>query len=147
MDVTTIIDEVEEALRAQLALVAGDEAIAAAGDAIIAALAPALERATYHLAEQAAGEVDAQLPGRSVSVRLVEGSPTLVVEEDDDPVTVDTETLEARLTLRLSDQLKAVLEEVASESGDSVNTYVVKTLASKTRHRSTGRRFSGTIET
>lgn len=147
MDVTTIIDEVEEALRAQLALVAGDEAIATAGDVIIAALQPALERAAYHLAEQAAEEVDAQLPGRSVSVRLQEGSPTLTVEEDEDPITIDTDALEARLTLRLSDKLKAVLEEVASESGDSVNTYVVKTLASKTRHRSTGRRFTGTIET
>ena len=147
MDVTTIIDEVEEALRAQLALVAGDEAIATAGDAIIAALQPALERAAYHLAEQAAEEVDAQLPGRSVSVRLQEGSPILAVQEDDEPATIDTDSLEARLTLRLSDKLKAVLEEVANESGDSVNSYVVKTLASKTRHRSTGRRFSGTIET
>lgn len=147
MDVTTIIDEVEEALRTQLSLVAGDEAIATAGDAIIAALGPALERAAYHLAEQAAEEVDAQLPGRSVSVRLQEGSPILSVEDDSDPITVDTDTLEARLTLRLSDKLKSVLEEVASESGDSVNTYVVKTLASKTRERSTGRRFSGTIET
>jgi Arc/MetJ family transcription regulator len=147
VDVTTIIDEVDEALRAQLTLVAGDEAIATAGEAIIAALQPALERAAYHLAEQAAEEVDAQLPGRSVSVRLQEGSPTLTVEEDDEPATIDTDSLEARLTLRLSDKLKAVLEEVANESGDSVNTYVVKTLASKTRHRSTGRRFSGTIET
>jgi hypothetical protein len=40
-----------------------------------------------------------------------------------------------------------MLEEVATESGDSVNTYVVKTLSSKTRDRSAGRRFSGTIET
>lgn len=147
MDVTTIIDEVEEALRTQIGLVADNEAVAAAGDAIIAALQPALERAAYHLAEQAAEEVDAQLPGRSVSVRLQEGSPILTVEEDDDPITVDTDSLEARLTLRLSDKLKAVIEEVASESGDSVNSYVVKTLTSKTRHRGTGRRFSGTIET
>lgn len=147
MDVTTIIDEVEDALRTQIGLVADNEAVAAAGDAIIAALQPALERAAYHLAEQAAEEVDAQLPGRSVSVRLQEGSPILSVDESDDPITVDTDALEARLTLRLSDKLKGVIEEVASESGDSVNSYVVKTLASKTRHRGTGRRFSGTIET
>jgi ubiquinone biosynthesis protein UbiJ len=147
VDVATIIDEVEEALRTQLALVTGDEAAARAGDAIVAALQPALERAAYHLAEQAAEEVDAQLPGRTVSVRLQEGTPILTVEDDEEPITIDTNELEARLTLRLSDKLKAVLEEVATESGDSVNSYVVKTLASKTRHRSTGRRFIGTIET
>ena len=71
----------------------------------------------------------------------------LIVHDDAEPVTVDTEDLEARITLRLSETLKAVLEDAAGEAGDSVNTYVVKTLTSKARERGTGRRFSGTIET
>ena len=147
MDITTIVDEVEEALRGQLGLAGDDPAVVRAGDVVIGALQPALERAALHLAEQAAEEVDAQLPGKTVSVRLQEGTPILSVDDNDDPIRIDTDELEARITLRLSDKLKGLLEEVADESGDSVNSYVVKTLTSKTRDRSTGRRFKGTIET
>lgn len=147
MDITTIVDEVEEALRGQLGLAGDDPAVVRAGDIVIGALQPALERAALHLAEQAAEEVDAQLPGKTVSVRLQEGTPILSVDDNDDPIRIDTDELEARITLRLSDKLKGILEDVADESGDSVNSYVVKTLTSKTRDRSTGRRFKGTIET
>ena len=147
MDVTAIVAEVEEALIGQLRLAGDDEAMVRAGEVMIGALQPALERAALRLAEQAAEEVDAQLPRKSVSVRLQEGTPILSVDDNDDPITIDTDQLEARSTLRLSDNLKGILEEVANESGDSVNTYVVKTLTSKTHDHSTGRRFSGTIET
>lgn len=147
MDISSITDEVEAALRRQLGLAQDDEAVVRAGDMIVAALVPALERAALHLAEQAAEEVDAQLPGKTVSVRLQEGTPILTVEDSGDAIRIDTDELEARITLRLSDKLKGILEEVAGESGDSVNSYVIKTLTSKTRDRSSGRRFSGTIET
>ena len=147
MDVTAIVAEVEEALSAQLRLAGDDEAMVRAGEVMIGALQPALERAALRLAEQAADEVDAQLPRKGVSVRLQEGTPVLTVEDNDDPITVDTDELEARITLRLSDKLKGILEEVANESGDSVNSFVVKTLTSRTHHHSSGRRFSGTIET
>jgi hypothetical protein len=147
MDVSGIVEEVETALNGQLGLAGDDPAVVRAGETIIGALQPAIERAALRLAEQAAEEVDAQLPGKSVSVRLQEGTPILTVEDSGDPITVDSDELAARITVRLPDKLKAVLEEVASESGDSVNTYVVKTLSSKTRDRSAGKRFSGTIET
>lgn len=147
MDVTAIIGEVEEALSGQLRLAGDDEAAVRAGEVMIGALQPALERAALRLAEQAAEEVDAQLPGKSVSVRLQEGTPILSVESSEEPITISTDELEARITLRLSDKLKGVLEEVANASGDSVNSYVVKALTSKTHDHTTGRRFSGTIET
>ncbi|GMQ86760.1 MAG: hypothetical protein BMS9Abin07_2355 [Acidimicrobiia bacterium] len=147
MDISAIVVEVEEVLAAQVRLVGDDPAVARAGEAMIEALQPAIERAALRLAEQAAEEVDAQLPGKAVTVSLQEGAPILSVVDGGEPITVDTDELEARITLRLSDKLKGVLEEVAGESGDSVNSYVVKTLTSKTRDRATGRRFSGTIET
>lgn len=147
MDVSEIVENVETALRGQLDLAGDDPAVARAGGMIVAALQPAIERAALQLAEQAAEEVDAQLPGRTVSVRLQEGTPVLTVEDSGEAISIDTDELEARITLRLSDKLKSVLEEVAGESGDSVNSYVVKTLTTKTRDRSSGRRFSGTIET
>lgn len=147
MDISAIVVEVEEALAGQLRLVGDDPAVVRAGEAMIVALQPAIERAALRLAEEAAEEVDAQLPGKAVTVRLQEGTPILSVEDSDAPITIDTDELEARITLRLSDKLKSVLAQVAGESGDSVNTFVVKTLTSKTRDRATGRRFSGTIET
>jgi hypothetical protein len=134
-------------LSGQLDLAGDDPAVVRAGETMIRALRPAMERAALQLAEQAAEEVDAQLPGKSVSVRIQEGTPILTVEDSGEPITIDTDSLEARITVRLPDRLKAMLEEVATESGDSVNTYVVKMLSSKTRDRSAGRRFSGTIET
>jgi hypothetical protein len=147
MDISAFVEEIESALSGQLGLTGDDPAVVRAGEAMIVALQPAIERAALRLAEQAAEELDAQLPGKSVGVRLQEGTPILTVEDSGDPITIDTDSVEARITVRLPDRLKEILEEVASESGDSVNTYVVKTLSSKTRDRSAGRRFTGTIET
>lgn len=147
MDISAVVVEVEDALTGQLQLVGDDPAVVRAGEVMIGALQPAIERAALRLAEQAAEEVDAQLPDKAVTVRLQEGTPILTVEDSGTPITIGTDELEARITLRLSDKLKGVLEEMAGESGDSVNSYVLKTLTSKTRDRTTGRRFSGTIET
>lgn len=147
MDISAVVVEVEDALTGQLELVGDDPAVVRAGEVMIGALQPAIERAALRLAEQAAEEVDAQLPDKAVTVRLQEGTPILTVEDSGTPITIGTDELEARITLRLSDKLKSVLEEMAGESGDSVNSYVLKTLTSKTRDRTTGRRFSGTIET
>lgn len=147
MDATVLIAEIEDSLRAQLSLSGDDPAVAGAAEALLASIGPAAERAVMRLAEETAEEVAAQLPNRTVAVELREGAPMLIVHDDVEPVTVDTDDLEARITLRLSETLKTVLEDAAGEAGDSVNTYLVKTLTTKARERSTGRRFSGTIET
>lgn len=147
MDASVVVTEIEDSLSAQLRLAGDDPQVAEAGDAILAGLEPAIDRAVMHLAEQAAGEVDAQLPGQRVGVELREGAPVLVVHQHEDPVTIATDDLEARITLRLSEQLKGVLEDAAGETGESVNTFVVKTLASKAKERGKGRRYTGTIET
>jgi hypothetical protein len=99
------------------------------------------------LAEQAAAEAEAQLPGRSVGVELREGVPVLAVRSAETSVVIDTDDLEARITLRLSEKLKGVLEDAADESGDSMNAFVVKTLTTKARERGKGRRYTGRIET
>ena len=147
MDATVVMTEIEESLAAQLRLAGEDQHVVEAGEAIMAGLEPAIDRAVMHLAEQAASEVDAQLAGQRVGVELREGAPVLIVRGNDETVRVDTDDLEARITLRLSEKLKGVLEDAASESGESVNTFVVKTLTGKARERGTGRRYSGTIET
>ena len=147
MDARVVVAEIEESLNNQLRLTGEDPQIVEAGDAIMAGLEPAIDRAVMHLAEQAAAEVDAQLAGQRVGVELREGAPVLVVHRSDDDVRIDTDDLEARITLRLSEQLKGVLEDAAGEAGESVNTFVVKTLTGKAKERGSGRRYSGTIET
>lgn len=147
MDARIAITEIEESLNTQLRLAGDDPHVLEAGEAIMAGLEPAIDRAVMHLAEQAASEVDAQLTGQRVGVELREGVPVLIVYGDDDGVRIDTDDLEARITLRLSETLKGVLEDAAGEAGESVNTFVVKTLTGKARERGSGRRYSGTIET
>jgi len=139
--------EIERALNAQLRLTGEDSAVADAAEAILIGLEPAIERAVMRLAEQAAAETEAQLPGREVGVELREGVPVLSIRDSETSVVIDTDDLEARITLRLSEKLKGVLEEAADESGDSMNAFVVKTLAGKAKERGKGRRYSGRIET
>lgn len=148
MDAEGLLRELEAAIETQLRIAAGDEAVMAAADSLLAALAPAVREAVRSLAEQAAAEVGAQLPDQTVDVVIADGEPTLVVRTVREPVTVSTEDLEARLTVRLPNELKQHLEVAAGEMGDSINTYVVKTLTERTK-RSTRRqgRFSGTINT
>ena len=147
MDANIVMTEIERALNAQLRIAGEDSAVADAAEAIMVGLEPAIERAVMRLAEQAADEVEAQLPGRTVGVELREGAPVLAVRDPETSLTIDTDDLEARITLRLSEKLKGVLEDAADESGDSMNAFVVKTLSSKARERSSGRRYTGTIET
>ncbi len=147
MDANIVTTEIERALDAQLRLAGEESVVADAAAAILIALEPAVERAVMRLAEQAAGEAEAQLPGRTVGVELREGVPVLVIREVESSAGIDTNDLEARITLRLSEKLKGALEDAAGESGDSMNAFVVKTLTSKARERGRGRRYTGTIET
>jgi len=147
VDASIVMTEIERALGAQLRLSGEDPAVAEAAEAMMVALEPAVDRAVARLAEEAAEEVEAQLPGRRVGIELRGGVPVLVVGAAEEPAPIDTDDLEARITLRLSDHLKGIIEEAAGETGESMNTFVVKTLANKAQERSTGRRYTGTIET
>ena len=81
------------------------------------------------LARQAADEVGAQLPDHEVEVVLDGDDPSLRVTRTETPAEeVDPSDLDARITLRLPTNLKQTIEEAADLGGDSVNTYVVKTL-------------------
>lgn len=149
MDIEGFVDEVSAAIQAQLALGADDPMVTAAGEAVMAALGPALRQAGSALAEQAAAEVDAQLRDHTVDVVLVSGQPSLVVRPTTPPESVATDRLDARLTVRLPEELKGDLEEAAAALGDSMNTFVVKALSGQTKvtRRMSRSTFEGTIET
>ena len=133
----------------QLALASDDPVVDAAGESMLAALGPALKQMGSALAEQAAIEVAAQLADHSIEVVLRDGEPYLVVRTNEESLTISHDDLGARITVRLPEDLKGDLENAASDTGDSVNTFVVKAIAGKTKARSrrSAMAFEGTIET
>ncbi len=149
MDVESVVQQFRHTVEGQLAIAGDDPALAAAAEAVLIALEPALRQAASALAEQAAAEVAAQLPDNTVDVVVSDGEPTLVVRRTGDSVTINTEDLDARMTVRLPENLKDDLESAASELGDSVNMFVVKALAGSAEalKRSSRSTFEGTIET
>lgn len=135
MDTTTAITKLEAAVEQQLLLAGGDDAVSMAGEVILGALAPALRELALDLCQQAAAEVSGQLPDRDVEIVLRDGHPTLVVRDATGRAEPTLEDLEARLTLRLPENLKKLVEEEASAAGDSINSWVVRTLSSRARTR------------
>lgn len=149
MDTTTIIHELRTAIGEQLALAGEGSEIAAAGDAILAVLAPSFERSLLKLAEQAVTEVQAQLPDHDVTLAMHEGQPEIRIREQAATTTTapTMEDLQARLTLRLPEMLKAELESAAGSAGDSVNSYIIKALSGRKRGRTGPRQVRETFET
>ncbi|MFB3050819.1 MAG: hypothetical protein ACE1Z0_02390 [Acidimicrobiia bacterium] len=100
----------------------------------------------------AATEVSSQLATQRVDIRLVDGDPELTVVDDgagvlSSPPPPDGDFDEARITIRLPGYLKDLVADAASTSGDSVNTFVIDTLKSKTRTTKSGAtRHRATIE-
>lgn len=129
MDVDAAVVSIEAALSNQLTLAGNDPEVVAVSEALIAALGPALRQAAMDLGQQAAIEVGSQLPNHEVSVVIYDGDPTLSVSSPEQE-TFSATDYEARLTLRLPEALKKIIETNAADSGDSVNTWVVKNLSS-----------------
>jgi hypothetical protein len=134
MHLTPVFTTFEAAISTQLAVAGADPTMEAAASQLLAALEPALRQVGMELAQQAAEEVSAQLGDRTVEVVLADGEPQLRVSQAS---VADSSTLEeefdARITLRLPPSLKGLVETAADETGDSVNSWVVKTLTSGAR--------------
>ena len=150
MDTTMAVTRLEGAIQQQVIVAGGDPEVESAARAIIAALGPAVRQLAFELAEQAAAEVAAQLPGQQIDVVLTAGEPTLRVRSESGAAATSTgESLDARITLRLPPTLKELIEAAAEAKGESVNTWLVKTVSSNAsegrQHRS--RRVTGTMET
>ena len=147
MHVQTAVSRVESALQTQLQLGGADPAVENAAQLLQAVLEPAIRQAAMELAQQAAEEVAAQLPDRRVDLVVVDGDPTLLVSADvGGQVSATDDEYEARITLRLPQSLKSLVEQAADTSDESINSWVVKALASRARARSGGQHFTGVIE-
>ncbi len=120
---------------------------------LLGVLSPAIRQTMIELAEAAAAEISPQLAGQEVEVRLVDGDPELVVTQLSSPPppppppdapSVDYD--EARITLRIPGYLKEVIADAASGSGDSVNSWIVDALRSRTTTTKVGDSVHRTIE-
>ena len=138
-----------EALQRDLEAVAGmgDDAVAQAARRLVAALEPSLRLRLMDVLGEAALELTNQLPDGHVEVRLAGGDPELVyVEERGGPVPTADDSLSARVTLRLPETLKAVIDAAAQEAGVSANTWLLQQIsrsANPKRRAPGGRRMSG----
>ena len=141
-----------EALQQDLANVAGigDEAIAEAARRISAALESSLRLRLTDALGEAAAELANQLPDGHVEVRVTGGEPELVYVPDPGapPTPTSLEDLSARITLRLPETLKAIVDAAAQEAGVSANTWLLQQIhrsADPTKRRSHpgGRRMTG----
>ena len=147
MNTEAIAAKLEDYLIAQGRLAGDDQMVDQIVEVLVGSLAPALKQAVLDLAEQAAIEIGAQLSTGRVDVVLSEGEPTLIVRSDAAATSFNAEELEARMTVRLPSNLKAALEEAADDAGDSVNSYVIKTLATGATRGRKGSRIRETLET
>jgi hypothetical protein len=134
MHVQPIVNAVQAALASQGSLAGGDVAVEEAIDHLVSALAPAIRQAAMDLAEQAACEVRAQLPDRTVDLVLADGDPSLRIAEA--AVSAESsaaEELDARITLRVPPSLKSLIEDAAETAGASVNSWVLDALSRRAR--------------
>lgn len=135
MHVQPVINAVRAALVNNSAVSSSDPTIEAAVNQLIESLGPALRVAAFDLAEQAAGEVRAQLPDHTVDIVLAEGDPALRISEGKTATTSRPadEDFDARITLRLPPSLKDLIEDAAGMTGESVNQWVVEALGKRAR--------------
>jgi uncharacterized protein (DUF1778 family) len=140
--------KIEAAVSQHILVAGGDPAVETAANMLLSALEPAIRQMAMELAEQAAAEVASQISGYEIDVVLSEGEPTLRVRSVEEEISLG-DAMDARITLRLPPHLKEIIEQAADERGESLNTWVVKTISSRSgsQRRRRGRRVEGTIET
>jgi hypothetical protein len=138
MQLTQTEQLMEAAVQAQLRL--AEPGLAAIGPDLLEVLRPAMRQAMMEIVQMAAQEVNGQLIGQRVEVRLVDGEPELTLRSDESavpppPPASESVDAEARITLRVPAYLKDLIAEAAEGAGDSVNTFVVETLRTKAHER------------
>ncbi len=134
----------ENAVNTQIRL--GGEGLAEVASQLLEALRPAVRQTLMNVVEGTAAEISSQLVGQNVEIRLQDGEPELVVVDAAGAhETAEEDKVEARLTLRLPESLKDLIEDAADTSGDSINSWVVNALRSKTTTHS-GSSVKTTIE-
>ena len=113
----------------------GDDTVAEVADRIADLLGRSLPARVLDLLSEVAAEVSSELPGGRLEIRVAGDDISLAYVEDAPAGGLLSEAdgdrdrdLSARITLRLSESLKARVEEGAAREGISVNAFIVRTL-------------------
>src|SRR6266540_6213131 len=122
-----------DALKADLSAVAelGDEATGEAANRLVMTLQASVGLRLLDALSEAALELNEKLPSGHVEVRLSGQDPELVFvsDEPEAPPAAGDEAYTSRITLRLPEALKTMVEEAAAREGVSVNTWIVRALS------------------
>jgi hypothetical protein len=117
----------------------GDDTVAEVADRIAELLGRSIPSRILDLLSDVAAEVSAELPDGRVEIRVAGDDVDLAYVEDGPAVSAGSQgesdgdpdrdrDMSARITLRLSESLKALVEEGAARQGISVNAFIVRTL-------------------
>jgi len=143
MDITPHV----ELIRSRLAAAAGsDPAAAESAERMSLALEPTLHLQLLDLLGQAGLELSEQLPEGHVELRLAGRDAELVYAPEDVAASAtqpDQDAATARLTLRMSDQLKGTVERVAAQEGLSTNAWLVAAVKQALDKQTKGKRRVG----
>ncbi len=152
MDLTPYVDTVRRELA--IAAEAGGEDARALAERLTAPLASAIRLTLLDALSAAADEITRDLAPGSVEVRLRAGeatfavtpapsepvaptvAPTMAPPEPEEPAG-DEDGPMVRINLRLSEQLKARIEDAAAERGRSVNAWIVRAASAALNSAST----------
>ncbi len=121
---------VVEGLRSDVAAIGelGDETVGEVADRMAAILARSASSRILDLLTDVVAEVSAELPDGHVEIRLVGDEVDFAYVGESPPVPEPEAEQSARITLRLSEQLKAKVEESAGREGLSVNSWILRAL-------------------
>jgi hypothetical protein len=143
------MSQVVDGLRADVSAVGelGDDTVAEVAERIAGVLTRSVPGWVLDLLSEAAAELSSELPEGRVEIRVSGDDVDLVYAADEPaPAGEDDGELSARITLRLTEGLKARVEQGAGEEGVSVNTFIVRTLerGASQRARNSGTSRGGT---
>jgi len=134
MDLTPYLDSLRRDLTATAA--PGGAELTRAADLLAGSLESAARLCLLEALSDAAAEITTKLGAATVEVRLRGREADLVVAEfapqptpTAPPTPTDTTGDVARITLRLPESMKEVVEESAASEGVSVNTWLVRAIA------------------
>src|SRR5215472_3147278 len=125
------LSEYAESLRRELTSItkfAGED-IARAAEMISETLDSSIRLALLDVLSAAAEEITAGLDGPTIDVRLTGTQPEFVVSMPHGLDDTGDDAGSARITLRLSENLKARAEAAATTAGVSVNAWLVRAIA------------------
>jgi predicted HicB family RNase H-like nuclease len=121
---------VVEGLRSDIVAVGelGDQAVSEVAERIAAMFSRSVPTRILDLLSDVASELSEEIPEGRIEIRLVGDDVEFAFMDERPPAAEPDSELSSRITLRLSDQLKARVEEGASREGISVNAWILRTL-------------------